>query len=195
MEKKTFNTITRWLHIYLSMFSFGALLFFAVSGITLNHPSWTDDHQKVEMFKGEINPAWVNGEDTSSVAKLQIAEYFRSNYNIKARLTDFRIEDYECSLSFNGPGYTADGFIKRSTGSYELAVTTAGYIAVMNDLHKGRDTGSRWAAIIDISAILMVVVSLTGFIMIFFITRRKSKGLWVAVLGFLAFVLLYTIFV
>jgi hypothetical protein len=195
MVKKDLNAWNRWLHIYLSMFSFAMLFFFAVTGITLNHPSWLEDQQKVEMLKGEINPAWVSCKDTASVAKLDIVEYFREKYSIRARLTDFRIEDYECSVSFNGPGYTADGFIDRSIGSYEFTVTTAGYIAVLNDLHKGRDTGGKWAVIIDISAILMVAVSMTGFIMIFFLTKRKSKGIWVSILGAATFVLLYLIFV
>ena len=30
----------RWLHIYLSVFSLAAILFFSVTGITLNHPDW-----------------------------------------------------------------------------------------------------------------------------------------------------------
>ena len=30
----------RWLHIYLSMFSLAVVLFFSVTGITLNHPDW-----------------------------------------------------------------------------------------------------------------------------------------------------------
>ena len=30
----------RWLHIYLSMFGLAAVLFFSVTGITLNHPDW-----------------------------------------------------------------------------------------------------------------------------------------------------------
>ena len=29
----------RWLHIYLSMFGLAAVLFFSVTGITLNHPN------------------------------------------------------------------------------------------------------------------------------------------------------------
>jgi hypothetical protein len=29
--------VSRWLHIYLSMASFGILFFFAVTGLTLNH--------------------------------------------------------------------------------------------------------------------------------------------------------------
>ena len=31
---------SRWLHIYLSLISFGAILFFSVTGLTLNHPDW-----------------------------------------------------------------------------------------------------------------------------------------------------------
>ena len=29
-----------WLHIYVSMFGLAAVLFFSVTGITLNHPDW-----------------------------------------------------------------------------------------------------------------------------------------------------------
>jgi hypothetical protein len=195
MGRRTFNNWTRWIHIYLSMFSFGALLFFAVTGITLNHPSWIDDQQKVEMVKGNIDPAWVAGNDTLSVTKPEIVEYFRDNHNIRSHLTEFRIDDSECSLSFDGPGYTAYGIIDRPTGSYELIVTTAGFIAFLNDLHKGHDTGSKWNVLIDITAIMLIVVSLTGFIMILFITKNRSKGQWVAVLGAVTFVLLCLIFV
>lgn len=195
MAKKDFNTWSRWIHIYLSMFSFTALLFFAVTGITLNHPSWIDGQQQTEMIKGEINPDWVAGKDTLSVSKLQIVEYFRDIQKIRGRLTDFRIDDYECSLSFNGPGYTANVFVERSTGSYELTISTAGYIAVLNDIHKGSDTGTGWAKVIDITAILMVIISLTGFIMIFFITKRRSKGLWVAIIGAVTFILLSLILI
>ena len=30
----------RWIHIYLSMFGLAAVLFFGVTGLTLNHPEW-----------------------------------------------------------------------------------------------------------------------------------------------------------
>ena len=50
-------------------------------------------------------------------------------------------------------------------------------------------------ALIDVTAVVMTVVSLTGFIMIFFITKRRSRGLWIAVLGTVTFVLLTVLFV
>ena len=190
MIKKSFSAWSRWIHLYLSMFSFAALFFFAVTGITLNHPSWTENQQKVEMLKGEIDPEWVAGTDTGSVAKTDIVDYFRDIYKVRVNLTEFRIEPSECSLSFDGPGYTAYGMIDRSTGSYNFLVTSAGLIGFMNDLHKGSDTDNKWNAVIDFTAAFLIVVSLTGFIMIFFITKKRSKSLWVAVLGAVSFVLL-----
>lgn len=40
--KKRTATFSRWLHIYLSLFCFLVVLFFAVTGITLNHAEWFD---------------------------------------------------------------------------------------------------------------------------------------------------------
>ena len=33
-------TLSRTLHLYLSLLAFLTLLFFAVTGLTLNHPGW-----------------------------------------------------------------------------------------------------------------------------------------------------------
>ena len=35
--KRQMMIVSRWLHIYLSIASFGILFFFAVTGLTLNH--------------------------------------------------------------------------------------------------------------------------------------------------------------
>jgi len=195
MDRKSINHWTRWFHLYLSMFSFTALLFFSITGFTLNHPSLTDGMQKAEMSLGNIDTTWITGTDTSTVMKTQIVKYFRDRHRIRAGLTEFSISDRECYLSFNGPGYTAYSIINRSNGSYELMVSKAGLIAKLNDLHKGRVTGRKWRAVIDVTAAVMTVVSLTGFIMIFFITKRRSRGLWIAVLGTVTFVLLTVLFV
>jgi hypothetical protein len=195
MEKKSFCGWTRWVHLYLSMFSFAALLFFAFTGITLNHPSWTENRQKVETMRGIVDPAWVAGTDTASVEKSRIVEYVRDQHKVRGHLTEFRISESECSVAFDGPGYTAYGMIDRSTGTYELVATSSGFIAAMNDLHKGSYTGIKWNVIIDITAAILIVISLTGFIMIFFMTKKRTLGLWVAGLGAVTFILLCLLFV
>ena len=190
MASKNFNSLIRWVHIYLSMFGFAALFFFAVTGITLNHPGWMEGNQKAERMTGTIDPAWADKGEITAEARDLIVEQIRNTHNIRARLTDFRIDDFECSVSFSGPGYNADAFIERSTGQYDLTVTSAGFIAVLNDLHKGSDTGTRWATVIDISAIIMIFVSVTGFVMIFCLSKRKLPGLIVAAIGALTFIVL-----
>ncbi len=192
MTKSEIASWTRWLHIYLSMFSFAALLFFAVTGITLNHTSWIEGQQQVEHVNGQLLPTWV--EPSVTIDKLEIVEYLRNTHGIKTSVNDFLIDDVECSISFKGPGYAADVFVDRSTGSYELTVTKSGAVAIMNDLHKGRDTGTVWAWLIDISAVLMILVSLSGFLMIFFLKNKRLNGLLLTAAGAIIIIVIYYLF-
>ena len=81
------------------------------------------------------------------------------------------------AVSFKGPGYTADTFIDRDAGTYEVTETRLGWGAIINDLHKGRDTGAGWKVFIDVSAILLVFVSLTGLVLIWFVHKHRLAGL------------------
>ena len=177
--------ISRWLHIYLSMFSFAIVLFFSVTGLTLNHQEWLPEKSDVQEQKAKMNVAWVNQSDTAKIAKLEVVEHLRNTHGIKGQLNDFRIDDAEISVSFQGPGYTADVFIDRETGAYDLTETRMGWMAVINDLHKGRDTGKSWAGGIDITAIFMIFISATGLILLLFVKKRKSTGLLWALIGLL----------
>ena len=194
--KKRLAGLSRWLHIYLSMVSFTILLFFAVSGLTLNHADWfTSGKEVVTKDSGIVNINWVNQIDTSKINKLQVVEYFRNKHDVKGGLSDFRIDERECSLTFNGPGYSADSFIDRETGEYELNITRFGTVAIINDLHKGRDSGKVWSWIIDVSAVLMTLVSISGIILICFIKRKRLSGFIIAAIGTLACYLIWKMFV
>jgi len=193
--KRNTSNWSRWLHIYLSMFSFIILLFFAVTGITLNHTEWFADQQKTITIKGELNQDWVSVEDTAKIAKLSIVEFLRNTHGIKGSVGEFSIDESQCTISFNGPGYTADAFVNREDGSYEISETKTGIWGVMNDLHKGRDAGKTWAWLIDVSAVLMVLVSVTGLIMLFFLKKKRVSGVLTIILGGLISYLIYRIFV
>lgn len=194
--KKRFAGLSRWLHIYLSMVSFTILLFFAVSGLTLNHADWfTSGKEILTKDSGNVNIKWVNQTDTTKINKLQIVEFLRSKHEVKGALSDFRIDDSELSLTFTGPGYLADSFIDRETGKYELTVTRFGAVAVINDLHKGRDSGKAWSWIIDISAVLMTLVSISGIILICFLKKKRLSGFIIAAVGTLACYLIWKLFV
>lgn len=186
---------SRWLHIYLSMLSFVIILFFAVTGLTLNHAEWFGGKPYISKYTGNMNLKWVKTKDTLSVAKLDIVEFLRKTNSIKGAVSDFRIEDNNIAVSFNGPGYAADAFIDRDNGQYKLTETRSGLVAILNDLHKGRDTGKGWSWVIDASAIFMTLVSLTGIIMICFMKKKRLNGLLIAVGGAVVVYLVYAVFV
>lgn len=193
--RRNIAQLSRWLHIYLSMISFAIVLFFSVTGLTLNHADYFAGELKTSTEKGTLNTTWVNTTDTLRIAKLEVVEYLRKTNQLKGELSEFRIDETECSLSFKGPGYGADVFINRATGAYEISLMRAGAVGILNDLHKGRDSGKSWSWVIDVSAILMTFVSLTGLILILYIKRKRLSGLTWAVIGLLLSIIVYVLWV
>ena len=165
------------------MLSFAILLFFAVTGLTLNHAEWFDSQLRPALYHGTLNKAWVNAPDPSGMAKDEIVNYFRHTYRTKGALSDIHVDGDQCEVLFKGPGYQADAAINRATGKYDLTVSPFSLVAVLNDLHKGRDTGAKWSAIIDFSAVLLTLVSLTGLTLIFFLNKRRFSGLLLVAVG------------
>ncbi|MDE1154677.1 MAG: PepSY-associated TM helix domain-containing protein [Acidobacteriaceae bacterium] len=193
--RKATAIASRWLHVYLSMVSFAVVLFFAATGLTLNHPQWFADQQRTLDSHGTLTAALLQPSHGDGADRLGIVEYLRAHDHVTGAATDFRVDDSQISVSFRAPGYTADAFIDRTTGRYDLTVVRSGFVAVLNDLHKGRDAGTVWGWLIDASAILLILVSLTGLILVWFVYKRRTSGLLLALFGAAFVLLLYKIFV
>jgi uncharacterized protein len=186
---------SRLLHIYLSMTSFAILFFFALTGITLNHQDRFTGRPKTSHYQGTMNVAWLRRPPGKDAARLEIVERLRKTNGVKAALSDFRVDDKQVEVSFKGPGYEADAFIDRDTGKYEVTESRMGLVAIVNDLHKGRDTGAAWSNVIDASAVLMCLVSMSGLVLIFFLHKRRASGLVALAIGALLCVIVYRIWV
>jgi hypothetical protein len=192
--KRRLAKYSRWLHIYVSMASFAVVFFFAVTGITLNHPDWFGAADRTMSAKGHLDPAWTN-TGANEVAKTEIVGYLRRTHHFGGALNDVRVDDQQCAVSFKGPGYAADVFIDRRTGDYEVSESRPGFVAIINDLHKGRDTGAAWKAVIDVSAALLTFISLTGLTLLYFVHKHRAAGFVLLVLGGIVAALLYLIWV
>lgn len=186
---------SRVLHTYLSMVSFSILFFFAATGITLNHQDTMNAEPKVTRFSGHLDAALVSPAAGAPIDQARIVSQLRAAHGIKAHLSDFRVDDDQLSVSFKGPGYAADTFVDRRTAAYDITETRMGLVAIINDLHKGRDTGTVWAQVIDVSAVLMMLVSVTGLVLIFFLHKRLALGMWMLAIGTLLCAAVYGWFV
>ncbi len=171
---------TRIVHVYTSMLSLLVVLFFAITGVTLNHPDWTFGG-KIERATatGKLPDAWNAG---GKVDWFVIAEHLRAQNQVRG-VVDVKEGDVtDASITFKGPAYQADAFIQED-GAYELTVETQGAMAVINDLHKGRNTRTSWRWLVDVSGIGLAVVSLTGIFLQFFLRKRRRSAFLSAAVG------------
>jgi uncharacterized protein len=187
--------VSRWLHIYGSMGSLALVLFFAITGITLNHQDWFANQQVTVERRGAIDSALLKTASPDGVDKLQVVESLRSAGGVHGALSDFRIDDGQCEVVFKAPGYEASAVIDRSTGKFDLTESRMEFAALINDLHKGRDTGGVWKAAIDVSAALLVFISATGLILLYFVHKYRLAGVILFGAGALASYFVYVIWV
>lgn len=174
--KRGLHRWSRWLHVYTSMFALLIVLFFGVTGITLNHPQWT--------FGDEVDSTTTTGAlpfaatlADGSVDYLTISEYVRDEHGVHGSVDSFSTTNGEASIAYKSAGYAADVFVDVETGSFELVVEQQGWVGVINDLHKGRDTESSWNWTIDIAAGFLVLIALTGITMQLFLRKRRRSAL------------------
>lgn len=172
----------RWLHVYTSMISLLVVLFFGITGLTLNHPSWTfGDRVDRSTHTGTLPSGDVASDGTPDF--LAISEFARNEYSVGGEVADYGVAGGEGTISYKGPGYAADLFFQVDSGEFELVIEQQGFVGVMNDLHKGRDTSSTWKWVIDISAVVLVVVAVTGLGIQLFQRKRRTRALVFAGLG------------
>jgi hypothetical protein len=173
------HSLLRWLHIYTSMVSLLVVLFFAATGVTLNHPDWLAG-ERTDEVTGTLPATWKTAK---GIDWLVVAEHLRTAHGVHGTVADRREDDREGSLTFRAPGYSADAFIDVRDGSYKLTVSYQGAVGVLNDLHRGRDAGSAWAWIIDVAGVFLVFLSLTGLGLLFYLKKVRTKGLVVMTVG------------
>jgi uncharacterized protein len=179
---------TRLIHVYTSMICLLLVLFFSLTGITLNHPSWGAS-TSTKTVTGALPATWKQGD---TIDWLVVDEHLRATNGITGQVVDHRNESGETSITFNGPGYSANALINPATGTYELKTEAQGLIGVMNDIHKGRHTTSSFKWVIDVVALFLVLISLTGIFLQFFLRKRRRSAYVTAAVGaVLGIVLMY----
>ena len=171
--KATAHKWSRNLHSWASMVSMLLVLFFAVTGLTASHPAWVGA-PRADTVKGAL-PATANVNGTWDL--LVVSEFVRNANGVTGSITDHGIDGNQGRLAYQGPGYEASVFFDTGSGTYTLTTTSYGLVGVMNDLHKGRHTNIAWNVVIDIAAIVLTLVAVTGLVLQLLIERRRTTAL------------------
>ena len=193
------SRVLRWLHIYVSMTVLVVFVFFALTGITLNHPDWQLQAGKQSDSRQLQLPAALTGLEFSAdqlqqaeQAK-QIADWLRAEHQIQGAVFAFSYDPDEqlLELDFKQPAGFANAQIALDSGVVELTAEFGGYLALLNDLHKGRYAGTAWKWLIDVVAITCLVFALSGFYLLWRQPARRWLGVQCALTGAGVMLLVY----
>lgn len=166
------------------------MIFFSVTGITLNHPEWFDDNNANIVEVDFIAPATLLKPNSEG----HLLSFLLNENYLKGSRISIERDDAELFITDKGPGTYRSLTIDLTSGDAFLETTDYGYWALLNDLHKGRNSGGFWRFIIDLSAVLMIVFSLTGFILAL-AQRRINRTVGVSILSSLFVVGIYLLWV
>ena len=164
---------TRNLHIYISMFGLLAILFFSVTGIMLNHEDWFGFSEPVtRKTEGSFPAALIKEPD-----KLAVVEKLRKDFGATGALNSFEVQDDQLYIVFKSPARRFEATIHRPGGHIEMSFETYGMAGRIAELHRGIDSGPVWSYVIDISAVLLIITSLTGLTLWFLVPKWRPLGL------------------
>ena len=183
------NKVHRWsrlLHVYTSMLGLLAILYFATTGLLLNNPSWTLGSNGSTTTTEGVLPDGVASSD--SIDYLAADQYFRSEEDVRGDVTDYCETAGQASINYKNPGYSAYAAFDAETGTYTITVTKTGLVSTLNDLHAGSSVGGAWKFLINVIAVGLVVIAISGLTMQFFLRKRRRSSLITAATAGIALV-------
>lgn len=182
MNKKTFFSWSRLLHIYMSTALFSLLIFFSVTGVTLNHLEWISSSKDPQLWQGEVEKAVLR--DFAPPATDALLRWMETTHSLPiAANIEWDEEAQEVLLDYPFPAGYAYVIVNVTSGQYSIDYQNGSFWQIMNDLHKGRHAGQSWSWLIDISAIFMVLFSITGLIILWQNRPKRKVGIILTLLG------------
>lgn len=184
-----FYTQCRNWHGYLSAFAFLAMIFFSASGILLNHPEWLSEEEAPAQTASTTLPAAsVAAAQKAADAGAALGALAAARLPLLGAYASADINGGQAFLRYEGVKGSSDVTLDLRSGAASARIHHADALTVIDDLHRGKNVGRAWRAVIDVSGALFLVLSVVGYIL-FFALRFKIRTalvLTVASLGALA---------
>ena len=185
-------------HWMSSAVSLVGLLLFAITGFTLNHAAEIEASPASIERAAQLPPALLakvkpdDAPDSKKPLPADVAKFVGEKLQMPAT-GDAEWSIDTVYLALPRPG--GDGWISidRETGAVTSEVSSRGWIAYLNDLHKGRNSGPVWKWFIDIFVFACIVFTLTGLVLLWMHSKHR-RSTWPIVAAGLAIPALLAIF-
>lgn len=166
---------SRAVHVYLSIVLLIVLVFFAITGITLNNAALLSGEPEVTTTVIDTLPQLPRDEENQITSSPELKAYMQKEFGINLKHASVVYEDEFLIIDYQAPGKATLIEIDQGINEVFVEETHFGLIAILNDLHKGRHVDIIINWLIDISAGILILFSLAGFILLLPNKRRFKK--------------------
>ena len=166
-----------------------ATLLFAITGITLNHAASIPAAPVITTAEGTLpEPLRASLAQTPAASDAPLSPAVAAAVEQAVGLATAgraaEWSDGEVYVALPRAGGDAWVNIDRRSGRITSEVTDRGWVAYINDLHKGRNTGAAWFWFIDVFAGACVLFAITGLLLLQLHARRRPSTWPLVAVGF-----------
>jgi len=186
-------------HWISAAISLVGMMLFAITGITLNHAASIGAEPRVTQAEATLPAPLLAqlGTPSDPAAPLPdaVADQLKGAVKLDARGKPAEWSEEEVYVALPGPGRDAWISIDRATGDVTSERTDRGWVSYLNDLHKGRNTGTAWFWFIDVFALACIVFTITGLLLLQLHARHRPSTWPLVGLGLLIPAVLAILFI
>jgi hypothetical protein len=187
-------------HWMSSAISLVGLLLFTITGITLNHAAEIEGApvivERSAQLPADLLPQLTaaSGAEDRAPLPAPVAAWVAETFAVKAGgEAEWSVDEVYLALPRpGGDGWVA---IDRASGAVTAESTDRGWISYLNDLHKGRNSGTAWKWFIDIFAGACLVFAITGLVLLQLHAAKRPSTWPIVGVGLLIPVLIAVFFI
>jgi hypothetical protein len=183
-------------HGYLSAFAFAALLFFAATGLMLNHPElFAGEKPPVQESEFELTSDQVQEIRSATAPAEALARIAAGHATLHGEYQDGTAAGDQVFALLQGVRGSSD--IRADLAAGSVVVTSEATTAVdqLNALHRGEKAGTVWRLSIDLVAVVMIVVALAGFAIFLSMSGKLRAALLISASSVVAAIVFFIAFV
>lgn len=176
------------------------MLLFAATAITLDHAADIGAAPRVAtrdatLTAGLLDELPASGAGGKRPLPAPLQAWIGREFGVSTAGRDAEWSGSDIYLALPRPGGDAWLSIDRESGEATHEATARGWVAYLNDLHKGRDTGRAWRWFIDAFALACLVFAGTGLALLHLHAGGRPATWPVVGLGLVAPLILAILFI
>lgn len=192
----TFYTQCRNWHGYLSAFAFLILMFFSATGILLNHPDWLQmDEAEPQAASATIAADKIAAGQSAKDPGAALGAAVAAQMKVLGAYSSGDVDSRQALLRFEGVKGMTTVTLDLKNGEAKAQIQKADPVTMLDDLHRGKNVGTAWKWLIDISGAVILILSLIGYVLFFSMRFRFRTAMILTVVSLALILGIFVFFV